>query len=364
MSERERRPPSGLRLAWAIASKDIVDAVKSMTTVSIILGTVVLILSSQALPLLLSRSGELSLIVYDPGETRLVQALSASDGVLVTPVDSLEELRARVTLDPREAIGIDVPPGIDETLDSGATAALAGYVAWSNRGQATDLVENLEREIAAVRGGTGMVAVDEQLIYPQRGSFGSWGLFQSSFVLQLLIVGVYVVSYLIFDEKEAKTMDALLVSPASAAQVVTGKVIAGAFYCAVAAAAAIAVGWPAVVHWDVLIVTGAAVALVSVSLGLLGGIMFDTAQQMGLWFVIPLLALVAGLVASEIADRLPPALALLVSLLPTAAGAEALQLALVGEASLLDALPQLAIVLAWAAASLAVVVARVRRMDR
>ena len=117
-NDRREGTPSGFRVVWAIASKDIVDALRSMTTVSLILGTMVLILSSQAMPLLLGGSGELSLIVYDPGATRLVQALSYTDGVLVKPVDSLDELWPAVTLDPRRAIGIDVPPGIDETLDS------------------------------------------------------------------------------------------------------------------------------------------------------------------------------------------------------------------------------------------------------
>ncbi len=364
MRQTESATPLGLRVVWAIAWKDIVDALKSMTTVSIILGTMVLILSSQALPLLLSRSEALNVVVYDPGETRLVEALSASDGVEVVRVDSVEELHASVVQSPLKEIGIEVPLDIDETLQSGLAVALDGYVAWANRRQAADLAESLKGEIAAARSGSGRVAVEEQLVYPEAGSSGSWGLFQSSFVLQLLVVGVYVVAYLIFDEKEAKTMDALLVSPASVAQIVAGKVIAGAFYCAVAAAAALALGWPAVVHWDVMLATSATIALLAVSFGLLAGIVFDNAQQMGLWLVVPLLVLVAGVVAKEIARRMPPVVAVVVSLLPTAAGTEAMELAVVGEATLLDALPRLGIVLAWAVLALAGVVARLRRMGR
>jgi ABC-type Na+ efflux pump permease subunit len=364
MRRAQSRTPSGLRILLAIAWKDIIDPLKSMTTVSVIIGTMVLILSSQAVPLLLGRSDALSLVVYDPGETGLVAALLASDGVQVAQVDSIQELHAGVVESPLKRIGVPLPVDIDEALRSGDAASLEGHVAWANRRQAADLAERLEREIAATSGGTGEVAVEVRLVYPDPESSGSWGLFQGSVVLQLLIVGVYVVSYLIFDEKEAKTLDALLVSPASATHIVAGKVIAGALYCAAAAWAALILGWPSVVHWDVLLASTAAISLVAVSLGLLAGVMFDNAQQMGLWFVVPMLVLVVGVMAKAIASRLPPVVAVLVRLLPTAAASEAMQLAAAGEVSLVDALPQLGIVLAWGLLAFGAAVVLVRRMDR
>ena len=99
-------------------------------------------------------------------------------------------------------------------------------------------------------------------------------------------------------------------------------------------------------------------------LGLLAGMVFDTPQQMGLWLVVPLLVLVAGVVADMIVDRVPPVVATLVGLLPTAAGSEMMRLAVVGDASLADAVPQLGIIAAWTLVSLSAGVARLRRTDR
>jgi ABC-type Na+ efflux pump permease subunit len=360
----EGRTPSGLRIVWAIAWKDIVDAVKSMTTASVILGTMVVILGSQAMPMLLSRSVALSVAVYDPGETRLAEALDAGDGVQVVRADSMADLHASVVQSPLKRIGVELPPDIDVALGSGAAVSLEGYVAWADRGQAEVLAEGLEQAIAAAGSGAGDVTVEVRLAYPDAESAATSGLLHSSLVVQLLVVGVSVVSYLIFDEKEAKTMDALLVSPANAGQIVAGKVIAGLFYCAVAASAALLIGWRSVVHWDVMLASTAAITLAAVSLGLLAGMLFESGQQMGLWFVVPFLLLLAGVVAKAIASRLPPVLAVLLGLLPTAAGLEAMALAMAGDASLGDALPQLGVVLAWALAALAAVAARLRRMDR
>ena len=46
----------GLRIIWAIVVKDIVDAIKNKTTISIILGMVMVMLTGQAMPLLLKLS--------------------------------------------------------------------------------------------------------------------------------------------------------------------------------------------------------------------------------------------------------------------------------------------------------------------
>ena len=59
----------------------------------------------------------------------------------------------------------------------------------------------------------------------------------------ILMMGIFLVPSLLFEEKETKTMQALLVSPASIGQVVVGKALAGAFYILVTAVMMFAISW-------------------------------------------------------------------------------------------------------------------------
>jgi ABC-2 type transport system permease protein len=59
----------------------------------------------------------------------------------------------------------------------------------------------------------------------------------------MLTMGILLVPTLMLEEKQTRTMDALLVSPASISQVVIGKAIAGFFYILVTAAIVYLIYW-------------------------------------------------------------------------------------------------------------------------
>jgi ABC-2 type transport system permease protein len=182
-------------------------------------------------------------------------------------------------------------------------------------------------------------------------------------VLALVIIGGFLVPYLMLEEKQAHTLDALLVSPASAAQIVIGKALAGLAYTLTAAAVIIAFNLAAVVHWDILVLSVACGAILIVPFGLALGSLFDTPQQMSLLVMIPVLLLMAPVFLVTLGAAGGP-MASILPWLPTVALGRALLLSFSGSASLLVALPYLAIVLGWSLPVYAVVVWLVRRADR
>ena len=159
-------------------------------------------------------------------------------------------------------------------------------------------------------------------------------------------------------------MEVLLVSPASVSQIVTGKALAGLFYCLAAAVVAVAFNSAAVVHWGLLILAVITGALLVIAVGLVLGSLFEAAQQMSLWAAIPLAGLLLPVILVSMDMSLPPWLDTLFPWLPTVALAKIFLLSFSGSATLMRALPDLAIVMGWALPIYAIVVWIVRRSDR
>ncbi len=111
---------------------------------------------------------------------------------------------------------------------------------------------------------------------------------------------------LLLEEKQNRSLEALLVSPASIGQVVAGKALAGTFYILVTTAIVYLVYWSGVYHWGVtaLFVIGA--VLFAVSLGLLFGVVFDRQQEMTGWLSLALV-LISGTIFIELVNLELPA---------------------------------------------------------
>ena len=129
----------------------------------------------------------------------------------------------------------------------------------------------------------------------------------------ILSMGIYLVPSLLFEEKETKTLQALLVSPASISQVVIGKAVAGAFYIFVTAAMIYLFTWVDVVHWDLAILYVSCGILFSVALGLVLGSFFEKQQDMLGMMTALVLALLGAVLVKSFGVEVP---ALLESILP------------------------------------------------
>lgn len=358
-----------LRIVWAIAAKDIADAVKNKTFLSIIIGMAMLMLSTQAFPFLARLSAKPSLIVYDAGGTsggdsELLTKLREDGRYRLIEVDSAEELEDALISVNAEVLGLIVPAGIDPVLASGGEPELDGYVAWSRRSATDKLRSDLEAYLNELLGQPVSVNVAGHVVYPPPEGGASTGTIAIVLVLILTTTGGFLVPYLVLEEKQTHTLDALLVSPASIRHIVAGKALAGLAYCLVAAAVTLAFHWSTVVAWEVAIVATLCGALLTVGLGLLLGSLFESAQQTGLLMGVPALVLMLPVVLAAVGTSLPEPLAELLAWTPTVALGKAYLVSFSGDATLNRALGELAIVLAWAVPIYAIVVWLVRRSDR
>jgi ABC-2 type transport system permease protein len=94
------------------------------------------------------------------------------------------------------------------------------------------------------------------------------------------------------EEKQTKTMEALMISPASPGQIVLGKALAGFFYILVIGGIALALFSQYIVNWVIAVTAFFGYALLAVGLGLLVGSLIKSMKQLGSWMLVLMLFLI------------------------------------------------------------------------
>lgn len=355
-----------LHIVWTIASKDIVDSVRNKLIISLILGMGFVLLMPKVMGLMLVPQ-ETPVVVYDPGESRLTAELENSDQYQVRRVRSLAEMEQVIGstgFDLGVEFGLAVPDDFDQVLDSGGQTEIAGYVSWANRTKASPLKTDFEEQIKEMMGHAVRINVEENIVYPPSDS-GLWLLMVTIMpVTVILMMGISLVPALLFEEKQTKTLEALLVSPASIGQVVVGKALAGLFYILLTAGVVFAINWAGVVHWEVVLLFVLGIGVFSVGVGLVLGSFFERQQDVvGLTMVL-IVVFTGSMLVDMLGQELPAFMRAIIPWLPCTELADMLRFVFVERAAWAVIWTDLGGVMAISLLLYAVVIWKVRRSDR
>ena len=357
---------SRLRIIWAIALKDIIDAIKNQVTVSVLLGTLMVMLTAQVGPLLMSRNPTTAVVVYSAESSKLVSGLRESAGLRVFKAPTLQDLEEEVGDSPGAMLGLEIPAAFDETLAASGQGQLDGYFAhWVTDEEKADTLQLVGERIAELTGQSVPIRAEGHVVYPTAGSLGPGFMFVSSMLIIIITICGILVPFLIIDEKEARTLDVLLVSPSSITQVVLGKAIAGLFYGVLAVTLVFLFNQGFIVHWGWVVAATVAGLVLSVAVGLLLGVLFDNVQNLGLWMGLVFLILLGPPFMEQVAGaRLSAAVRDVVAWFPTVALQRVLGASLARSVPVGNSLIDLAVVLACGLAILALAGWRLRQHDR
>jgi ABC-2 type transport system permease protein len=350
-----------LYMAWAIGSKDIVDALKNKNTRTNIVLLVFIVVffywSSTPRPF----DKKIDVAIYDEGNSSLTDLpTQLGDGYSFRfyEASSLQEMERMMGY---KQLGIVVPSDFERTLEAGGEPELSGYILWVHRTKASDLELKYSEKFSELLGQPVRVNIGENFVIPQPDVETS--TVQFTILFAVFWMAVTVVPFLMMEERQTRTMDALLVSPASAGQVIMGKAIAGAFYVLLSGGLFFALNWAYVTHWGLALLAFLCTALFSIGVALALGVFIKSPQQVRLWmFPIVAVLLVPAFFALE--PNLTANLKAIFSWLPTTALVKMFQFALSSHAPLSQLLKDLAIALGSTALVFAVVIWKVRRSDR
>jgi ABC-type transport system involved in multi-copper enzyme maturation permease subunit len=359
------RAGSSLRIILAIAAKDIVDAMKNRTIFTVMMGLAFMMLSSQALPLLLKLRPVPKAAAFDPGKSILVEAVAQLDSLQIRRIRTPGATEAWIAEASELELGLLIPEDIDQLAANGDRIELEGLaVHWADPVQLLNTVTFFEERFSEVAGTDVTIRMKDKDVFPRPDAGGRPFMVSMTFVVAVVMVGIFMVPYLMIEEKESHTMDTLLVSPARYGEVVLGKALAGTFYCAAAVAVIFLFHFHLVNLWGIAIIALLCGALFAVSVGLLMGILFENPASMNLWLGLLMLILLVPVFLSDVAgSNFNQIVTTIVPWIPSVSLSKALKLSFSDTASLNTLLPNLVTLLGGAVLFLSLVVWRVRRFD-
>jgi ABC-2 type transport system permease protein len=292
-----------LKVAVTIAIKDLLDAVRNYLLLAILLMPI----GFSLLFGLLYRdtpSGA-AIVVYDPGESKIVKSIGSSNGWDAWVVNS--EADVEPTLTEKSALaGVVLPADFDARLVAGERPSLKMIlngsqdrrltaqrlivdlvIAQSGQPLPVDLTVSTINVSQAGGESASTPASDSALRnLPIQGYFlVTWSM------MGIAMVGMYMVPTLLVEEKERKTLDALLVAPVSYVDLIVGKALVGIVYALLSAGMVFVLNQAVPLHSiGALIAVGIPGALFATLIGLWFGGLVNNTQSLNSWSSIPLLA--------------------------------------------------------------------------
>ena len=352
-----------LAAVWTITAKDIVDALRNKLVISLIIMGSIMLLLPKLLPYIFEEPAPI-LPVYATGESQLLTRLQEDPALSVLRVRSEEEYRLALCSSLYPLIGLRIPPKFDQALAANGPVEFQGDVCWSRRFQVTGLKEKLETLLSQSLGRPVTFQLDRNIVYsPSQGIF-LLSMAAVNMVVVILMIGTVLVPNLFFEEKQTRTLQALLVSPATISQVVTGKVFAGLFYILVTAAVMFAISWMDVIHWGLVVVFVVAGGIFSVALGLVLGSFYEKPQDTAGLMTLLSVVLIGAVLVKMIGMKLPPLLEAILPWVPSVALAELCRSVFIESVPLTLIASNVGIILIVSLALYALVVWKIRRSDR
>ena len=308
-------------IIFTITFKDVVDALNNKLILSMIIGLSFMLLVPKGMSLIIVPPYT-DVVVFDPGSSNFIAALEDSPLYRVrqaNSIDELEEIIGGMGFGLGAEFGIAVPSDFDQRAGSGEQIELDGFVNWSNRSKASRIKLEFEDQVEELLGQPVYINLAGNLVYPPYGSALMLGILTITIITMILMIGITLVPFLLIEEKQTKTIEALLVSPVSIPQIVTGKALAGFFYVLVTAAVVFAIYWSGVVHWGLAILFVIGAGLFSVAVGLILGSFFERQQEIGGWIMVLLVFFIAAMFVVMLELQLPAVIQTIIPLVPSVA---------------------------------------------
>ena len=287
------------RVVAAIAQKDLIDAIRNRYLLVALLTPLSVALLLRLMVPNLESLNNLTIVVHDPDRSTLVSQLRAAPKIKLVDVNSAANAKAEVeTIDADGALV--VPTSFDADVAAGKQPKLTAYV--NNKKNNIEQVafrRLLERQVGSLVERPPPAEINWIDVHEETGSPSERGFNLNEMMLPLLLLltfgmtGALVVPLLLVEEKEKRTMDFLLTSPARISEVIAGKALTGVVYSVLIAGVLLGVNRQLVGNWPLTTLTILVGLLLIVAIGLLMGSIFQTTMQINTWASLALLVLIA-----------------------------------------------------------------------
>jgi ABC-2 type transport system permease protein len=287
-----------LNIVSAITRKDLVDAIRHRYLLTALVTPLFVALLFRVILPSASRDA-LTVVVHDPARSGLVAELQNSPRIGVIEVSSPDATPKEV--ETRKAIGgLVVPPNFASEIAAGRQPELTVYI--NNQKNTLEqaafrrLLDQLVRSFAKQPDPARFVWVD---IDKDAKDDLTRGISLEQMMLPLLLIltfgmiGAFVVPLLIVEEKEKRTLDFLLSSPASLKEIIAGKALTGVAYTVLIAGLLLGINRQSIGNWPLTMLTALVGLLFVVGVGMVVGSLLKNTMQVNTWASLVLMVLLA-----------------------------------------------------------------------
>ena len=278
-----------LGVVSAITQKDVVDAIRHRYLLTALVTPLfVAIIFRLLLPGTDTRS-LVTVVVHDAGASGLVTQLRNTPQITVHDAASADTTVADVKQ--RKATGgLVVPGNFDGDLAANRQPELTIYV---NNQKSTfeqaafrrllqQVVRSFAKQPEPVR--LDWVHIDKETnVQTRAGSSLEQMFLPLLLILTFGMIGAFVVPLLIVEEKEKRTLDFLLSSPASLEDIIAGKALTGVVYTVLIAGLLLGVNRRLIQNWSLTVLTVVLGLLFVVGVGLVMGSLLKNTMQVNTW---------------------------------------------------------------------------------
>jgi len=287
-----------LNIVSAITRKDVVDAFRHRYLLTALVTPLFVALLFRVL---LPATGDkvLTVVVHDAGSSGLITELRKSPQISVVPADSADTTGREVGRI-KATGGLAVPAGFDADLAANKQPELTIYV--NNEKTVFEqaafrrLLDQLVRAFAKQPEPAHLVWVDVDKAASAETRLGTrldQILLPLLLILTFGMIGAFVVPLLIVEEKEKRTLDFLLSSPASLKDIIAGKALTGVVYTLLIAGLLLGINRQSVQNWPLTLLTIVLGLLFVVGVGLVIGSVLKNTMQVNTWASLVLIVLLA-----------------------------------------------------------------------
>jgi ABC-2 type transport system permease protein len=288
-----------LNIVSAIARKDVIDAIRHRYLLTALVTPLFVALLFRVLLPGVNDNKLFTIVVHDAGGSGLVTELRKTPQISVVLADSADATGREV--ERIKAIGgLVVPAGFDADLAANKQPELTVYV--NNQKTIFEqaafrrLLDQLVHSFAKQPEPARLVWVDVDKA-ANDSALGATTLNQMLLPLLLILTfgmtGAFVVPLLIVEEKEKRTLDFLLSSPASLNEIIAGKALTGVVYTVLIAGILLGINRHSIQNWPLTSLTILVGLLFVVGVGLVIGSVLRNTMQVNTWAGLVLILLLA-----------------------------------------------------------------------
>ncbi len=354
-----------LRVIGTIASKDLLDAFKNRNILSLMFSVFMMVGLYRFLPEFESGETPPRLVVYDQGNSQWITQWDADTNYDLVATASMGEMERYVADRDFIVLGLVLPEDFDRRIESGESVTLDAYVIhWASDEAAGSIRSYFEGTLGNDLGQDVHLDLEGHTLYTRIDSGGYAFLTSLTVLLALSMGGMYIVPHLIFEEKQTRTLDSLMVSPATQLEILIAKVITGGTIAVLAGLLTFCINAALVTQWWAAILACLSGALFFVAVGLLVGTAMETKQQMTLWGFLLMFAMLIPALLVTLGSFLKAGILTLLRLTPSVTLINLVRAAFTNPVPMQPLVWNSALLLGWVAVLYIIILVILRRKDR